>query len=150
MRLCGSFARELARPVGAYLIVFTAWALLDRAVLTQVPAQTPPAGGTAAPAAPPAGGGRGRGVLSPFAKEALALLRAPLDRLTPVTDAMLRNPPPGDWLHWRRTYMVDGKQYIAMPVGTPGLQGNAALRTAPELGVVRGASSSMLWVWQLP
>jgi hypothetical protein len=22
----------------------------------------------------------------------------------PTTDAMLRNPPPGDWLHWRRTY----------------------------------------------
>ena len=48
------------------------------------------------------------------------------------------------------TYMVDGKQYIAMPVGNPGLQGNAALGTAPELGTVRGASSSMLWVWQLP
>ena len=36
-------------------------------------------------------------------------MRAPLDRLTPVTDAMLRNPPPGDWLHWRRTY--DGWGY---------------------------------------
>ena len=24
--------------------------------------------------------------------------------LTPVTDAMLRSPPPGDWLMWRRTY----------------------------------------------
>ena len=23
--------------------------------------------------------------------------------LTPVTDVMLRNPPPGDWLMWRRT-----------------------------------------------
>jgi hypothetical protein len=45
---------------------------------------------------------------------------------------------------------VDGKQYIAMPVGNPGLQGNAALRTAPEHGAVRGASSSVLWVWQLP
>ena len=43
-------------------------------------------------------------MLTPFAKEALAVLRAPLDRLTPVTEAMLRNPPPGDWLHWRRTY----------------------------------------------
>ena len=53
---------------------------------------------------PAAGRGRGRGEMSPFAKEALAVLRAPLDRLTPVTDAMLRNPPPGDWLHWRRTY----------------------------------------------
>ena len=29
--------------------------------------------------------------------------------LTPVTDAMLRNPPPGDWLMWRRTY--DGWGY---------------------------------------
>jgi hypothetical protein len=56
-------------------------------------------------AAGAAGGGRGgRGELSPFAKEALAVLRAPLDRLTPVTEATLRNPPPGDWLHWRRTY----------------------------------------------
>src|SRR3954470_9085757 len=24
--------------------------------------------------------------------------------ITPVTDNMLRNPPPGDWLMWRRTY----------------------------------------------
>src|SRR5918912_166484 len=29
--------------------------------------------------------------------------------LTPVTDAMLLNPPPGDWLMWRRTY--DGWGY---------------------------------------
>ena len=31
-------------------------------------------------------------------------MRAPLDNLTPVTDAMLRNPSPSDWLIWRRTY----------------------------------------------
>ena len=119
MRVSRSFAPELARTVGACLVVFAAWAVLDRTVLTQAPAPAPPAGGTAAPQTPPAGGGRagdpatpaggrgrgGRGVVfSPFAKEALAALRAPLDRLTPVTDAMLRNPPPGDWLHWRRTY----------------------------------------------
>jgi alcohol dehydrogenase (cytochrome c) len=120
MRLSRSFARAPARSVGACLIVFATWAILDRTVLTQAPAQTPPAGGTPAPQSPPAGGGRagdpapaegrgggrgGRGgVLTPFAKEALAVLRAPLDRLTPVTDEMLRNPPPGDWLHWRRTY----------------------------------------------
>ncbi len=35
--------------------------------------------------------------------------------------------------------MVDGKQYIAMPVGNTGLQGNTALSTAPELAAVRGA-----------
>jgi alcohol dehydrogenase (cytochrome c) len=118
MRLSRSFARAPARSVGACLIVFATWAILDRTVLTQAPAQTPPPGGTPAPQSPPAGGGRagdpaegrgggrgGRGgVLTPFAKEALAVLRAPLDRLTPVTDEMLRNPPPGDWLHWRRTY----------------------------------------------
>jgi alcohol dehydrogenase (cytochrome c) len=28
----------------------------------------------------------------------------PLDKLTPVTDEMLLNPPDGDWLMWRRTY----------------------------------------------
>jgi alcohol dehydrogenase (cytochrome c) len=28
--------------------------------------------------------------------------------ITPVTDAMLRNPPPGDWLMWRRTYNAWG------------------------------------------
>jgi alcohol dehydrogenase (cytochrome c) len=48
------------------------------------------------------------------------------------------------------TYMVDGKQYIAMPVGPPGLQGNSALYTAPEHGTVRGTPSAILWVWQLP
>ena len=34
---------------------------------------------------------------------------APLQRLTPVTDAMLANPPASDWLMWRRTY--DGWGY---------------------------------------
>src|SRR5689334_14243239 len=29
---------------------------------------------------------------------------APLARLTPVTDAMLADPPASDWLMWRRTY----------------------------------------------
>jgi hypothetical protein len=28
----------------------------------------------------------------------------PTTRLTPVTDAMLANPPPADWLMWRRTF----------------------------------------------
>ena len=64
--------------------------------------QTPPAGTTTAQPAPPAAGrGGGRGALTPYAKEALAALRAPLDRLTPVTEAMLRNPSPGDWLALR-------------------------------------------------
>ncbi len=28
----------------------------------------------------------------------------PIDALTPVTDEMLKSPPDGDWLMWRRTY----------------------------------------------
>ncbi|HTY93090.1 MAG TPA: PQQ-binding-like beta-propeller repeat protein [Steroidobacteraceae bacterium] len=32
----------------------------------------------------------------------------PLDQISPVSDAMLRNPPPGDWLLWRRTYNDQG------------------------------------------
>ena len=34
---------------------------------------------------------------------------AQFDDLTPVTDAVLQTPPPGDWLHWRRT--LDGWGY---------------------------------------
>jgi alcohol dehydrogenase (cytochrome c) len=32
----------------------------------------------------------------------------PLDQFSPVSDAMLREPPPGDWLLWRRTYNDQG------------------------------------------
>ena len=100
MGLSRSFALKLARSVGACLAVLAAWALLDRVVLTQAAAQAPPVGGAPAP---PARGGRGR-ALSPYAQSALKAMRSPLERLTPVTGEMLRNPPPGDWLHWRRTY----------------------------------------------
>jgi alcohol dehydrogenase (cytochrome c) len=33
---------------------------------------------------------------------------AVLNRLSPVTDKMLRNPPAQDWLHWRRTLDAQG------------------------------------------
>src|SRR5262249_17296860 len=73
----------------------------------------------------------------------------PLDKITPVTDALLVHVPEGDWLTWRRgydatgsatgvqlwktrlndvpnsspiTYMVNGKQYIALTVGNGGAQ----------------------------
>jgi len=32
----------------------------------------------------------------------------PLDTMTPVTDAMLQNPPDGEWLSWRRTLAAEG------------------------------------------
>jgi alcohol dehydrogenase (cytochrome c) len=92
-------------------------------VSSQVPPPAPPAplaggargAGTPAPAAqvPLAGGamdvptgGRGRGAApqDPFAIQQTAEMRKALDKLTPVTDAMLHNPSPNDWLMWRRTY----------------------------------------------
>jgi alcohol dehydrogenase (cytochrome c) len=35
---------------------------------------------------------------------AMAAQRKLFDRVAPVSDAMLRNPPPGDWLMWRGDY----------------------------------------------
>jgi alcohol dehydrogenase (cytochrome c) len=62
-------------------------------------AQAPAA---AAPAQPPAS--RFQQPLSRVAQAALNEQRAPLERMTPVTAAMLANPDSADWLHWRRTY----------------------------------------------
>src|ERR1700730_10882376 len=56
------------------------------------------------PALPPLPPGPG-GPLSPRANLPPAPVKPnPLDKLTPVTDAQLQNPPAGDWLTWRRTY----------------------------------------------
>lgn len=46
------------------------------------------------------------------------------------------------------TYMVDGKQYVAMIAGNPGLIGNGAARATAEFR--RPTPTSVLWVWQLP
>ena len=59
--------------------------------------------------APPGGrGGRGGGLsagvkLPPAPKKA-----NPLDKITPVTDALLQNPPTGEWLTWRRGFDDQG------------------------------------------
>src|SRR5262249_30291344 len=46
----------------------------------------------------------GGGVTADTALPAWPAARNPLDAITPVTDAMLNNPPAGEWLTWRRTY----------------------------------------------
>ena len=38
-----------------------------------------------------------------LAGAAALVAQAPVRPFTPVTDAMLRNPDPGDWINWRRT-----------------------------------------------
>lgn len=56
----------------------------------------------------------------------------PLDKYTPVTDAMLANPPGSEWLGWRRTQ--DGAGFSPLTQITKANVGE--LRTA--------------WVWSLP
>ena len=47
--------------------------------------------------------------LSPLAPPMTpVVLPNPLEKFTPVTDELLQNPPPGDWLLWRRTYDDQG------------------------------------------
>ena len=47
-------------------------------------------------------------IRDPGLEQAKAARMAPLSRLSPVTDAMLRRPAEGDWLMWRRTYQTLG------------------------------------------
>jgi alcohol dehydrogenase (cytochrome c) len=56
----------------------------------------------------------------------------PLDRITPVTAAMLSNPPEGDWLTWRRTTDALGYSPLA------GI-------TKANVGELR-----LAWAWALP
>jgi alcohol dehydrogenase (cytochrome c) len=103
MHLSQSLALKMARSAGVCLAMLASLTLLDSVVLAQEaatpkvnPATGTPVQGQSRPRPP-------RPIDSPYAKAAFEALKAPLDKLTPVTDEMLRNPPPGDWLNWRRT-----------------------------------------------
>jgi len=52
-------------------------------------------------------------IRDPDLAQATARRMAPLAGLGPVTDAMLRRPPDGDWLMWRRTYQTLGFSPLA-------------------------------------
>jgi PQQ-dependent dehydrogenase (methanol/ethanol family) len=52
--------------------------------------------------------------LSPLAPPMTpVVLPNPLEKITPVTDALLQNPPTGEWLLWRRTYDDHGFSPLA-------------------------------------
>ena len=75
------------------------------------PAPAPEDSAAAAPAAPTPQQPSvfaSSGIKDPGLAAAKAERLAPLARLTPVTDAMLKDPPQGDWLMWRRTYRTLG------------------------------------------
>jgi alcohol dehydrogenase (cytochrome c) len=70
---------------------------------------------------------------SPYAFTPPAVSRPnPLDRFTPVTDALLADPPPGAWLSWRRTRDTHGFS----PLASITRENAASLRVA--------------WSWSLP
>jgi alcohol dehydrogenase (cytochrome c) len=102
---------QLARTLS---VVAGAWLAFGATASLQGPPSPPAAAQGAAVAAQGArggggggreGGGFGRGrAMDPTSIARLAEIRKSLEALTPVTDAMLREPAPGDWLMWRRTY----------------------------------------------
>ena len=58
--------------------------------------------------APPGGRGGGGGLSAGVKLPPAPKKTNPLDKITPVTDAMLQNPPTGEWLTWRRGYDDQG------------------------------------------
>ena len=86
-----------------------AYILHSGPVAANGPAGTPPPASPAAPAAEPPTPMPGPvAIRDPGLQPATAARMAPLARLTPVTDAMLKRPPDADWLMWRRTYQTLG------------------------------------------
>ncbi len=77
-------------------------------------------------------GGPSGGLTSGVALPAPPRKPNPLDTLTPVTDAMLSQPPEGDWLTWRRAFDA---------------QGFSPLRQITKQNV---ASLRLAWAWALP
>jgi alcohol dehydrogenase (cytochrome c) len=74
----------------------------DAAALASVTIPAPPGGRGG-------GGGGSAGGLPPGVKLPPAPRKVnPLDKITPVTDALLQNPPVGDWLTWRRGFDYQG------------------------------------------
>jgi alcohol dehydrogenase (cytochrome c) len=57
---------------------------------------------------PSAAGGPGGGLTTGVTIPPPPSKANPLDRLTPVTDAMLSSPPDGEWLTWRRAFDAQG------------------------------------------
>src|SRR2546421_2215090 len=84
----GKIIRCIAISTAILTIPFSQFQAQQRASQQQQLRATAPGGGVAADT-----------VLPPWPAP-----RNPLSTITPVTDAMLSNPPVGDWLTWRRTY----------------------------------------------
>ena len=82
---------------------------------------------------PSAAGGPGGGLTIGVAIPPPPSRPNPLDRLTPVTDAMLSNPPEGEWLTWRRAFDAQGFSPLA-----------------PDHAGTTSANLRLAWSWALP
>ena len=109
------------RAIALHASALATLAVAGMPALAQAPAQPPKAAEIAPPIQPDARTG-----------EILAARKALLAKITPVTDEMLKNPPPGEWLQWRRTYDEHGFS----PLDQINKQTVGAMRPA--------------WTWSLP
>jgi alcohol dehydrogenase (cytochrome c) len=111
----------MASPRGSLLSIVGAFLAMGAAAQSPSGPDLPP---------PPSGPGGG---ISPFVTLPPAPSKAsPLDKLTPVTDALLNNPPPGDWLTWRRTY------------------DDLGFSPLKEIDRGKAANLRVAWTWSLP
>jgi alcohol dehydrogenase (cytochrome c) len=127
-------AGSLGNPAYAGILAYLVQANGGQAGTLELPTDTKLLAAMLMPgtAARPGPAGPGGG-LSPFATLPPApAAKNPLDRFTPVTDAMLQNPPAGDWLTWRRTYDD---------------QGFSPLKEIDKSNV---ANLRVAWTWSLP
>ena len=102
----------------------------------------------------------------------MAARTAQLNRLTPVTDAVLRHPPAGDWLTWRRSYAGLGHSPLrqidkanvhtlrtawswALPQSPDEIaplvhDGVIFIKSANVVDALDGASGNLLWSYRRP
>ena len=103
----GTLGEGAAAELAAYILQVNGAPTAGSAAAARTAKDAPTPAAPAAPAAPTPLSGRAM-AHDPGLAAATASRLAPLGRLTPVTDAMLRRPADADWLMWRRTYQTLG------------------------------------------
>jgi alcohol dehydrogenase (cytochrome c) len=104
----GSISGQAYSDIEAYILQGNGFAASGGAVVNSAPTAA-----VSVPVGQSMESGRPRVVAQrnlddPLYKAAEAARVAKLNALTPVSDAMLRNPPESDWLIWRRRYDASG------------------------------------------
>jgi len=101
----GSLSEDAAANLAAFILIANGAAPISQS-LTASAAFPIRSVATGRPAALPAAGGRGGGRGAAAAEPRGVTVTGEVKNYVPVTDAMLRNPDPGDWLMIRRNYQA--------------------------------------------